>query len=249
MQLPSQMLNMSMKNKKVLIVGGSRGIGEGVVNKFASFGANVYYFSRQKKKKVDGENNRNINHIKVDLHSEQSIQKGFQSYDTKENSLDILVNVAGINYTKRIEEIDMDEWDEVLDTNLRSFFYIIKKVLEIMPDGGKIVNVSSIAGRNRSVVSGVHYTASKAGIIGLTKQIAHEVGKRNINVNAVCPSQTRTDMLEESMTEKELKELGKLIPLGRIATRQEVVNGILFLCSEESSYITGTTLDINGGQL
>ena len=143
----------------------------------------------------------------------------------------------------------MDEWDEVLDTNLRSFFYIIKKVLEIMPDGGKIVNVSSIAGRNRSVVSGVHYTSSKAGIIGLTKQVAYEVGKRNINVNAVCPSQTRTDMLLESMTEEEIQELGKSIPLGRIAKVEEVVNSILFLCSDEASYITGTTLDINGGQL
>jgi len=118
-----------------------------------------------------------------------------------------------------------------------------------MDNGGKIVNVSSIAGRNKSVVSGVHYTASKAGIIGLTKQIAHEVGSRNICVNAVCPSQTKTDMLQQSMTEEEIKELGKSIPLGRIAEVQEVVNGILFLCSDESSYITGTTLDINGGQI
>ena len=154
-----------------------------------------------------------------------------------------------INYTKKIEEIDIDEWDKVLDTNLRSFFYITKKVLEIMPDGGKIVNVSSIAGRNRSVVSGVHYTSSKAGIIGLTKQVAYEVGKRNINVNVVCPSQTRTDMLSESMTEKEIQELGKSIPLGRIAKIEEVVDSILFLCSDEASYITGTALDVNGGQL
>ena len=124
-----------------------------------------------------------------------------------------------------------------------------KRVLEIMPDGGKIVNVSSIAGRHRSLVSGVHYTSSKAGIIGLTKQIAYEVGGRNINVNAVCPSQTLTDMLKQSMTEEQQKELSESIPLKRIATVEEQVNPIMFLCSEEASYITGTTLDVNGGQL
>jgi len=215
--------------KVVLIVGNSRGIGKSLFDKFIHGFADVF----------------GINTSNCDISKKENIDKYFNDLE----SVDILVNVAGINYTKRIEEIDMDEWDEVLDTNLRSFFYIIKKVLEIMPDGGKIVNVSSIAGRNRSVVSGVHYTSSKAGIIGLTKQVAYEVGKRNINVNAVCPSQTRTDMLLESMTEEEIQELGKSIPLGRIAKVEEVVNSILFLCSDEASYITGTTLDINGGQL
>ena len=165
------------------------------------------------------------------------------------SKVDILVNVAAINYSKKIQHISFEEWDEVLNVNLRGYFYIAKKVLEIMPDGGKITNISSIAGRHRSYTSGVHYTSSKAGIIGLTKQIAYEVGNRNINVNAVCPSQTKTDMLKEFMTEKDILKLGKTIPLGRIAEIMEVVNPILFLCSEEASYITGTTLDVNGGQL
>ena len=118
-----------------------------------------------------------------------------------------------------------------------------------MPSGGRIVNISSIAGRHRSIVSGVHYTSSKAGIIGLTKQIAYEVGKRNITVNAVCPSQTRTEMLTQSMTDKEVESLGKTIPLGRIAEVNEVVSAVLFLLADEASYITGTTIDVNGGQL
>ena len=222
-------ITWDFNGKVVLVVGDSRGIGYGVSNKFEESGANLYGISS--------------------LNCDISVKEDIDEYFDELESVDILVNVAGINYTKKIEEIDIDEWDKVLDTNLRSFFYITKKVLEIMPDGGKIVNVSSIAGRNRSVVSGVHYTSSKAGIIGLTKQVAYEVGKRNINVNIVCPSQTRTDMLENSMTKEELKNLGKSIPLGRIAEVQEVVSGILFLCSDESSYITGTTLDINGGQL
>jgi NAD(P)-dependent dehydrogenase (short-subunit alcohol dehydrogenase family) len=222
-------ITWDFNGKVVLVVGDSRGIGYGVSNKFKESGASLYGISS--------------------LNCDISVKEDIDEYFDELESVDILVNVAGINYTKKIEEIDIDEWDKVLDTNLRSFFYITKKVLEIMPDGGKIVNVSSIAGRNRSVVSGVHYTSSKAGIIGLTKQVAYEVGKRNINVNVVCPSQTRTDMLSESMTEKEIHELGKSIPLGRIAKIEEVVDSILFLCSDEASYITGTALDVNGGQL
>ena len=213
----------------VLIVGDSRGIGKSLSDEFIHGFADVF----------------GINTSNCDISKKEDIDRYLEDLE----SIDILVNVAGINYTKKIDEIDINEWDEVLNTNLRSFFYITKRVLEIMPDGGRIVNVSSIAGRNRSVVSGVHYTSSKAGIIGLTKQLAYEVGKRNINVNAVCPSQTRTDMLLESMTEEEIQELGKSIPLGRIAKVEEVVNSILFLCSDEASYITGTTLDVNGGQL
>tara|TARA_R100000315_G_C5226006_1_gene137063 strand:- start:1001 stop:1363 length:363 start_codon:yes stop_codon:yes gene_type:complete len=114
---------------------------------------------------------------------------------------------------------------------------------------GRIVNVSSIAGRNKSIVSGVHYTSSKAGIIGLTKQLAHEVAKDDILVNAVCPSQTMTEMLRDSMDEEQIKELSKKIPIQRIASVDEQSLPILFLCSSAASYISGTTLDINGGQL
>tara|TARA_B100002019_G_scaffold230312_1_gene203732 strand:+ start:3958 stop:4644 length:687 start_codon:yes stop_codon:yes gene_type:complete len=225
-------ITWNFSNKKVLIVGDSRGIGGCLRANFVKAGAEVY----------------GINSSNCDISSIDSIDSFF-IHKFQPDVVDILVNVAGINYTHKIEEVSHSEWDKVLDTNLRSFFYITQQVLYKMDRGGKIVNVSSIAGRNKSVVSGVHYTASKAGIIGLTKQIAHEVGERNITVNAVCPSQTKTEMLEKSMTEDELQKLGTSIPLGRIATPQEVVNGILFLCSDESSYITGTTLDINGGQL
>ena len=219
-------------NRKVLKVGDSRGIGGCLHANFVKAGAEVY----------------GINSSNCDISNTDDIDSFF-SHRFNPDEIDILVNVAGINYTNKIEWVSINEWDEVLDTNLRSFFYITQQVLYKMDNGGRIVNVSSIAGRNKSVVSGVHYTASKAGIIGLTKQIAHEVGERNITVNAVCPSQTQTEMLEKSMTDEELQKLGESIPLGRIATPQEVVNGILFLCSDESSYITGTTLDINGGQL
>lgn len=219
----------NFKDKVVLVVGSSRGIGKRVYDKFTEYGADVFGISTD--------------------NCDISKQADIELYFYKLQSVDILVNVAAINYSNKIEDVGFDEWDEVLDVNLRGYYYIIKKALGIMPDGGKIVNVSSIAGRHRSYTSGVHYTASKAGIIGLTKQVAFEVADRGINVNAVCPSQTKTDMLLETMTEEEIKKLEQVIPMGRLAEIDEVVNPILFLCSDGASYITGTTLDINGGQL
>ena len=222
-------IQWDFSDKVVLVVGDTRGIGKGVADKFKSAGADVF----------------GINSSNCDISKKEEIDLYFEDLQ----SVDILVNVSGINYAKKIQDISFEEWDEVLNVNLRGYFYVTKKVLEIMSDGGKIVNVSSIAGRHRSLVSGVHYTSSKAGIIGLTKQIAYEVGSRNINVNAVCPSQTLTDMLKQSMTKEQQQELSDNIPLKRIATIEEQVNPIMFLCSAEASYITGTTLDVNGGQL
>ena len=238
-----------MKNKKVIVVGGSRGIGAGVVDKFVSLGVKVYYFSRNERKNIANVIASNATHINVDLHSANSILEGFNSYDNNENHLDILVNIAGINYCKNHNEITSKEFDEVLEVNLRSFFLTCKYSIERMSKGGKIVNISSIAGRNKSIVSGVHYTASKAAIIGLTRQLAHEIGPLGININCVCPSQTETDMLKESMTKQEREELANNIPLKRLANIEEIVDPIIFLCSEESSYIHGACLDINGGQL
>jgi NAD(P)-dependent dehydrogenase (short-subunit alcohol dehydrogenase family) len=114
---------------------------------------------------------------------------------------------------------------------------------------GRIVNVSSIAGRHRSVVSGVHYVSSKAGMIGLTKQLAFEAAPFKITVNAVAPSQTMTDMLKDSMTDEQVKNLEANIPLGRIAEVREQVGPILFLLTDAAAYMTGTFLDVNGGQI
>jgi len=227
-------------NKNVLIVGGSRGIGSGVVDAFVEAGSCVYYFSRTK-----GQNEK-ATHIEVDISNECNILYGFCHLP---ESLDILINMAAINFCKPHSEINCDEWDSVINTNLRSVFLICKESIKRMKSGSKIVNVSSIAGRNRSIVSGVHYTASKAGVIGLTRQLAYEIGPIGININCVCPSQTMTDMLMESMSDEAREKLSSGIPLRRLATVEDVVKPILFLCSNDSSYIHGACIDINGGQL
>ena len=218
-----------MKNKVVVIVGGSKGIGKGLYDAFIDEECIVHSISR-----------KNCDITRPDQ---------IDSYFDKLDKVDILINNAAINYCKPIEEISLDEWNGVIDTNLTSYFYIIKKCLPLMKGGSKIVNVSSIAGRSKSLVSGVHYTSSKAGLIGLTRQLAQELGPKGININCVCPSQTLTPMLERSMTNEQLSELENNIPLRRVAQVSEIVKPILFLCSNDSSYIHGACLDINGGQL
>lgn len=223
-------MKIDFSNKVVVVVGSSKGIGKGVLETFTELGATVYGISRS-----NG----------VDITDKNSIDVFFEPL----SNIDFLINVAGINFCKKIEDIEFDEWDAVLNTNLRSFYYLIKKSIPLMKAGSKIVNVSSIAGRNKSIVSGVHYTSSKAGIIGLTRQLAYELGPRGINVNCTCPSQTLTPMLKQSMNEQELNDLTTTIPLRRLATVSDQVGPIVFLCSELSNYMTGSILDINGGQL
>ena len=234
-------IKFDFTGKRVLVVGGSRGIGKGVVMGFLSANAKVASVSKSPMQ----ESSENLKYFSCDIGREKEIEELFKNF----SNLDILINVAGINYCNKINDISLREWDNVIDVNLKSFFIMIKNALKIMKSNGKIVNVSSIAGRQRSLVSGVHYVSSKAGIIGLTRQIAYEVGNRGINVNCVCPSQTLTDMLKESMTQTELKEFASSVPLKRLATIDDQVYPIMFLCSEEASYITGAVLDVNGGQL
>ena len=114
---------------------------------------------------------------------------------------------------------------------------------------GKILNVSSVAARNRSPVSGVHYVATKAAILGFTRQLSFELASFGINVNATCPGQTLTPMLEKSMSKSQLEELAKKIPLQRIATTEDQANIILFLASDFANYLAGTIIDVNGGQI
>tara|TARA_R110000824_G_scaffold195409_2_gene378174 strand:+ start:17740 stop:18456 length:717 start_codon:yes stop_codon:yes gene_type:complete len=232
-------INFDFTDKTVIVFGGSRGIGRETCRQFQIAGANVYCASRTPPE-LPG-----VEHLYCDITFPRDIREVF---DTVGN-IDFVINVAGTNLCKSIENIDLLEWDRLMNTNLRSFFVICKRAVEEMrPKGGRIVNVSSIAGRSKSVVSGVHYTSSKYGIVGLTKQLASEVSQHNILVNCVCPSQTLTEMLAKSMTEEQLCDLAEKIPVRRVALTIEQALPILFLCSDAASYITGTALDINGGQ-
>ncbi|OUU28800.1 MAG: hypothetical protein CBC04_00650 [Verrucomicrobia bacterium TMED44] len=223
-------MKIDFTNKNTIVVGGSAGIGLKIKEEFENLGSKVLSISRK-----EG----------VDINNTDQVDE----FLLKVDKVDFLINVASINYTKKIQEIDLNEWQEVINTNLNSIFYITKHCIEKMESGSRIVNFSSIAGRNRSLVSGVHYTTSKAGIIGFTRQLAYELGPKNINVNCVCPSQTLTNMLQNSMTSDQQEKLSSEIPLRRLATVEDQVGPVIFLCSELSNYINGAVIDVNGGQI
>ena len=232
-----------LRNKKILIVGGSSGFGLALTKVFLDYGSIVYYISRNKNNLI------NAKHIELDLSNPDSLKLGINKINKLK--ITILINCAAINYSKLHNEINIAEWNKVLQVNLTSVFLLCNAVLPHMKKikYGKIVNVSSIAGRHRSIVSGIHYVSSKAGLIGYTRQLAYEVAKYNINVNVVCPSQTKTKMYKKTMTKDKEKQLIKNIPLKRISNVKEQIEPIVFLCTDSSSYITGSVMDINGGQI
>lgn len=243
--LSFQSVRFDFSNRRALVVGGSRGIGKGVVEALVASGGDVTYAARAPMKEQSA-----ARFVETDLHDEDAICRLFTEMDG-EGDLDFVINTAAINHCKPIAEIDADEWDDVNAVNLRAAFLVCQQAAWRMRalGRGRIINVSSIAGRHRSPVSGVHYVASKAGLIGLTKQLAFELGPHGVNVNVVCPSQTLTDMLMDSMDEGQRQALAENIPLRRIASVDEQVGPILFLCSDAASYITGAVIDINGGQV
>lgn len=242
------------KDKVAVVTGASRGIGRATAELFAQSGAHTVFVSRSgADQAVEDLNKSGCSAVsfRTDVSDETQVREMIGAVIGRYDRIDVLVNNAGINQLGQIEEITLEDWNRVLATNLTSQFLCCKHVIPVMKHqaAGKIVNVSSISGRSRSVVSGVHYVTSKAGVIGLTRQLAYEVARFNINVNAVCPSQTYTPMLSDTVPHEEQERLAASVPLGRLASAEEQANVILFLASDAASYLTGAILDVNGGLL
>ncbi len=165
--------------------------------------------------------------------------------------LDILVNNAAAAYTTRFEQITEDEWREALEVNLTAPFLLTRAALPQMKSQhfGRIINVSSLAGRTVSTLGGAHYTASKTGLLGLTRAAAKELGKYGVTVNAVCPGLFDTELTQESATKEQLDAAQAGFPVARLGRPEELAALIGFLASEEAGYISGAALDINGGSL
>ena len=166
-------------------------------------------------------------------------------------SVHILVNNAGVLRPTRVADISEDEWDLVVDVNLKGTFLCSQAVLGSMQAAGwgRIVNLSSTAGKNISTVGGAHYTAAKAGILGLTRHLAKEVAADGITVNAVCPGLFGTEMVRATIDDARLDAYAKSFPIPRLGQPEEVAELIAFLASDRAAYITGASLDINGGDL
>jgi NAD(P)-dependent dehydrogenase (short-subunit alcohol dehydrogenase family) len=165
--------------------------------------------------------------------------------------VDIIVNNAALALSTRFHELSADEWRRALEVNMTAPFLLIKAALPAMQrqQYGRIVNISSTAGRQVSTLGGAHYTASKTGLLGLTRAAAKELGKFGITVNAVCPGMIDTELTRENATPELLERLAAGYPVPRLGTAREVADLICFAASEAAGYITGASLDINGGDL
>jgi NAD(P)-dependent dehydrogenase (short-subunit alcohol dehydrogenase family) len=165
--------------------------------------------------------------------------------------IDILVNNAAMAETTRFPDLTADEWREAIEVNLTAPFLLTKAVLPAMQaqNYGRVINVSSSAGRMVSTLGGAHYTASKTGLLGLTRAAAKELGKFGITVNAVCPGMIDTELTRESASPELLERLAAAYPVPRLGTAREVADLICFAASEAAGYITGAAFDINGGDL
>jgi 3-oxoacyl-[acyl-carrier protein] reductase len=248
---------MRFKEKVAVVTGGAHGIGEGIVRGFATEGAGVAIVD------MDEEGAKNLATelkqsgtdalpIKADVSKVADIEIAVEQIINHFGHVDILINNAGGNaYTPlRIEEVTEEHYERVLDSNLKATFFFTKSVLPFMirQESGRIVNMSSIAGRGGTELLSPQYSASKAGILGFTRNLAKHIGPKNITVNAVAPGFVKSGPRAEAMwrTRDEEGTL-KMVALRRRSTIQEQVNVILFLCSDEASYISGATLDVNGG--
>jgi 3-oxoacyl-[acyl-carrier protein] reductase len=165
--------------------------------------------------------------------------------------VDILINNAALPLTTRFERISAEEWRRALEINLTAPFLLMQAALPAMKrqQYGRVVNISSTAGRMVSTLGGAHYTASKTGLLGLTRAAAKELGRHGVTVNAVCPGMIDTELTRESASSEDLDRLARSYPVPRLGTALEVADLICFIASEGAGYITGASLDINGGDL
>lgn len=166
-------------------------------------------------------------------------------------SVDILVNSAGVLYPTKVKDIAESEWDLVIDVNMKGTFLCSQSVLKPMTAGGwgRIINFSSTAGKNVSTVGGAHYTAAKAGILGFTRHLAKEVASDGITVNAICPGLFDTEMVRTTISDSGIRKYEKSFPISRLGQPEEVAELVAFIVSDRAAYITGASLDINGGDL
>jgi 3-oxoacyl-[acyl-carrier protein] reductase len=185
--------------------------------------------------------------MKLDVTDSASARAAVEAAVTQFGGLHILVNNAGIDQRGQLEELSEADWDRVLAVNLKGPFLCSQAAARHLADGGAIVNVASLAGRSSSPLQGCHYSASKAGLLGLTRHLARELGPRQIRVNAVCPGPVMTDMLSRSTSSEGIAALAAQVPVGRAGTPEDIAAVIAFLASEDAAYINGASLDANGG--
>lgn len=249
-------LSAGVKDRVAIVTGAGRGIGRAISLKMCEAGAKVVVGDIDRTTAVDTadflrEHSGSSIACTVDVSDESSIASMVKQALRSFGRVDFLINNAGIMYRSRVLDISAEEWEQVIRVNLTGPFLCTRAVLPTMKRQrfGRVVNISSSAGRSVSTLGGAHYTASKAGLLGLTRAVAKEVAAFGITVNAVCPGLIDTEMVRKTTSQKELEDFLDSFPIKRIGTPEEVGELVVFLCSDKASYVTGVSLDINGGDL
>ncbi len=241
---------MRLKEKIVIVTGGCRGIGLAIVEKLATEGAKVYaldYVLPEGEFVENPELRKSVEAIQVDVTDLDSITKAIEQVIEKSGRIDILVNNAGITRDNLVMRMKVEEWDSVIATNLKGTFLCSKAVCRQMMSQrqGRIINIGSIVGTIGNAGQ-ANYSASKAGVIGLTKSLAKEFASRNILVNCISPGFVETEMTKK-LSEEVINYYMKNIPLKRPAKPAEIADVVMFFASEESSYVTGQVINVDGG--
>ena len=235
--------------KNVLITGATGGIGSAILDIFYKNGFYIIASgtNEDKLKKLQDKYPERVSTIKCDLSDENQINHLVSQAQTSCGSIDILINNAGITKDNVFLRMQKDQWDDVINVNLNSNFILTKLVIKgmIKKRWGRVVNITSVVAKIGNAGQ-ANYVASKSAIEGFSRTLAQEVASRNITINCVAPGFVDTDILSTIEPEK-LKDMTKNIPVGRIGTPEDVSNAVFFLSSEESSYITGQVIHVNGG--
>jgi len=249
-------MDENLEGRIALVTGAGQGMGKAVAKALAARGAKVSV--------------NDLDHDKAQRTTEELQQDGAEAMtlpgdvikadevrrmveDTVERfgAVHILVNNAGVLRPTKVIDIPEEEWDWVVEVNLKGTFLCSQAVLPAMQEAGwgRIVNFSSTAGKNISTVGGAHYTAAKAGILGFTRHLAKEMAEFGITVNSVCPGLIDTEMVRSTIDDERTRAYADSFPISRLGKPEEVAELVAFLCSNRAAYITGASLDINGGDL
>ena len=252
---------MRLKDKVVIVTGSAGGLGFYFCKAFLKEGAQVAVTDISNelvdKAVVELSSAGQVIGVVANVCQQPAIENMVATVVERFGRLDILVNNAGgsLHTPYKFEEISEEHWDRVVDVNLKGTFLCCQsavKQFRKQGGGGRIVNVSALAGRWLGSLAGCHYTSSKAGVIGLTRHLAHELGPEGIYVNAIAPTITmanqRTIDLWNARPEEYRQKILSEVPLRRLSTPEEVAAAVIFLCTDEASYLTGVTLDVNGGR-
>ncbi len=240
---------IDLKGKNIIVTGATGGIGHSIIEKLNQAGANILASgTRIKKLEELRDKHKKIKILKFDISQSDKIEE-FVENATKEldGNLDCIVNNAGITQDNLAIRMSLEEWQKVIDINLTSTFLMSKSAIKKMLKNkyGKIVNITSVVGHSGNLGQ-ANYTASKAGIIAMSKSLAIEYAKKNININCISPGFIKTAMTDK-LDDKFKETIISKIPSARLGEPDDIANAVLFLCSDQASYINGETLHVNGG--